>query len=145
MRLKASLQQSPKKVLHAAKKTSKEKDTSTCRLQLMDEMQKAKQAILKSLPEESSPEENKILKFFGVQNDDASREFAKKHNLSMKKKSLLYQLDPFLDKDGVLRVGGQIWNALVSYKIKHPFILSSNGHVTTLLVRYHHERICHQG
>ena len=68
-------------------------------------MQKAEQAILKSLQEESFPEESKILKSLGVQNDNASREFAKKRNLSMKKTSSLYQLDPFLDKDGVLRVG----------------------------------------
>ena len=63
----------------------------------------------------------------------------------MKKTSSLYRLDPFPDKDGVLRVGGRIRNALVSYEIKHPVILPSKGHVTTLLVRYHHQRIRHQG
>ena len=63
----------------------------------------------------------------------------------MKKTSSLYRLDPFLDEDGVLRVGGRIRNALVSYEIKHPVILPSRGHVTTLLVRYYHERIRHQG
>lgn len=145
MKFKASLQQSPKKPLQGAKKTSQEKDTSTYRSPSVDEMQKAEQAILKSLQEESFPEEIKILKSLGVQNDNASREFAKKRNLSMKRTSSLYRLDPFLDKDGVLRVGGRIRNALVSYEIKHPVILPSKGHVTTLLVRYHHERIRHQG
>lgn len=43
-----------------------------------------------------------------------------------------------------LRVGGQIRNALVSYEIKHPVILPSKSHLTTLLARYH-ERINHQG
>lgn len=145
MKSKASPQQSPKKPLHAAKKTSKEKDTSTHRSRSVDEMWKAEQAMLKSLQEEAFPKEIKILRSLGVQNDYASREFAKKHNLSMKKTSSLYQLDPFLDKDGVLWVGGWIRNALVSYGIKHPGILPSKGHVTTLLVRYHHERISHQG
>ena len=98
----ASLQQSPKKLVHAAKKTSKEKDTSTYRSPSVDEMRKAEQAILKSLQEEVFPEEIKILKLLEVQNDDASREFAKRRNLSMKKTSSLYRLDPFLDKDGVL-------------------------------------------
>ena len=143
--MKASLQQSPKKPLHAAKKTSKEKDISTYRSPSVDEMRKAEQAILKSLQEEVFPEEIKILKSFGVQNDDASREFAKRRNLSMKKTSSLYRLDPFLDGDGVLRVGGRIRNALVSYEIKHPVILPSKGHITALLVRYQHERISHQG
>ena len=145
MKFKASLQQSPKKPLHAAKKTSKEKDTSTYRSPSVDEMRKAEQAILKSLQEEVFPEEIKILKSLEVQNDDASREFAKRRNLSMKKTSSLYRLDPFLDKDGILRVGDRIRNALVSYEIKHPVILPSKGHITALLVRYHHERISHQG
>ena len=125
MKFKASLQQSPKKPLHAAKKTCKEKDTSTYRSPSVDEMRKAEKAILKSLQEEVFPEEIKILKSLEVQNDDASREFAKRRNLSMKKTSTLYRLDPFLDKDGILRVGGQIRNALVSYEIKHPVILPS--------------------
>lgn len=144
MKFKASLQQSPKKPLDAAKKTSKEKDTSTYRSPSVDEMRKAEQAILKSLQEEVFPEEIKILKSLEVQNDDASRESAKRRNLSMKKTSSLYRLDPFLDKDGVLRVGGRIRNALVSYEIKHLVILPSKGHITALLVRYHHERISHQ-
>ena len=145
MKFKVSLQQSPKKLVHAAKKTSKEKDTSTYRSPSVDEMRKAEQAILKSLQEEVFPEEIKILKSLEVQNDDASREFAKRRNLSMKKTSSLYRLDPYLDKDGVLRVGGRIRNALVSYEIKHPVILPSKGHITALLVRYHYERISHQG
>ena len=90
MKLKASLQQSPKKPLLAAKKTSKERDTSTYRSPSVDEMRRAEQAVLKSLPEESFPEEIKILKSLGLQSDDASREFAKKRNLSMKKTSSLY-------------------------------------------------------
>ena len=102
MKFKASLQQSPKKPLHAAKKTGKEKDTSTYRSPSVDEMRKAEQAILKSLQEEVFPEEIKLLKSLEVQNDDASREFAKRRNLSMKKTSSLYRLDPFLDKYGVL-------------------------------------------
>ena len=101
MKFKASLQQSSKKPLHAAKKTSKEKDTSTYRSPSVDEMRRAEQAILKSLQEESFPEEIKILKSLGAQSDDASREFAKKRNLSMKKTSSLYRLDPFLDEDGI--------------------------------------------
>ena len=144
IKFKASLRQSPKKPLHAAKKTNIEKDTSTYRSLLVDEMRKAEQAILKSL-QEVFPEEIKILKSLEVQNDDASREYANRRNLSMKKTSSLYRLDPFLDKYGVLQVGGRIRNALVSYEIKHPVILPSKGHITALLVRYHHERISHQG
>ena len=100
---------------------------------------------IKVIQEEAFSEEIKILKSLGVQNDDASREFARRRDLSMKKTSSLYRLDPFLEENGVLRVGGRIRNAPVSYEIKHPVILPSKSHVTILLVRYHHERISHQG
>ena len=56
---------------------SKEKDKSTYRLPSVDEMRKAEQTILKSLQEEAFPEEIKILNSLGVQNNDATREFAK--------------------------------------------------------------------
>ena len=74
MKFKASLQQSPKKPLHAAKKKSKEKDTSTYRSPSVDEMRKAEQAVLKALQEEAFSEEIKILKSLGVKNDDATVE-----------------------------------------------------------------------
>ena len=128
-----------------AMKGRRERDTSSYRSPSLDEMRKAEQATLKSLQEEAFSEEIKILKSLGVQNDDASREFAKRRDLSMKKTSSLYRLDPFLDENGVLRVGGRIRNAPVSYEIKHPVVLPSKSHVTILLVRYHHERISHQG
>lgn len=108
-------------------------------------MRKAEQAILKSLQEEAFSEEIKILKSLGVQNDDASRKFAKRRDLSMKKTSSLYRSDPFLEENGVSRNGDQIRNAPVSYEIKHPVIFPSKSHVTILLVRYHYERIRHQG
>ena len=123
----------------------KERDTSSYRSPSLDEMRKAEQATLKSLQEEAFSEEIKILKSLGVQNDDASREFAKRRDLSMKKTSSLYRLDPFLDENGVLRVGSRIRNAPVSYEIKHTVVLLSKSQVTILLVRYHHERISHLG
>ena len=46
MKFKASFQQNPSKLLHAAMKTTKEKDTSTYRSPSMDEVRKAEQAII---------------------------------------------------------------------------------------------------
>lgn len=61
----------------------------------------------------------------------------------MKKVSLFYWLDFFLDEDGVLWVGGWIWNVLVFYEIKYLVIFLSKGYVIVLLVRYYYERICY--
>ena len=140
-----SLQHSSKEPSHGVKKTRKEKQTTIYRSSSVDEMRKAEQAILKSVQEEAFSEEIKTLKSLGVSNDDTSRESMRRRNSSMKKTSSLYRLDPFIDEDGVLRVGGRIRNASISYDVKHPVILPSKGHVTMLLVRHHHERISHQG
>ena len=126
-------------------KRSKEKKVLAYQSPSVDEMRKAEQTIMKSVQEEAFSEEIRILKSLEVHNDDTSRDLARKRNVSMKKTSSLYRLDPFLDKSGVLRVGGRIRNALAPYEVKHPIILPSKGHVTTLLVRHHHERINHQG
>ena len=48
----------------------------------------------------------------------------------MKKSSTLYRLDPFLDKSGVLRVGGRLKNADLTTAERHPTILPKKGHVT---------------
>ena len=57
----------------------------------------------------------------------------------------LQKLDPFLDKDGVLRVGGCIRHADLNDEIKFPIILPRDGHITKLLVWHFHEASLHQG
>lgn len=59
--------------------------------------------------------------------------------------SPLWRLNPFIDQDGVLRVGGRLSSADLPYDEKHPVILPKRHHVTTLLVRHHHQEVAHQG
>ena len=61
------------------------------------------------------------------------------------KKSPIYRLDPFLSKDGILRVGVQIRRASLPEDIKHPCILPRKGHVTQLIICHHHQKVEHQG
>ena len=63
----------------------------------------------------------------------------------MKGTSSLYRLDPFLDSDDMLRVGGRLKRAHVTYDLKHPIILPRKSHITELIVRHHHHRVEHQG
>ena len=63
----------------------------------------------------------------------------------MKKTSSLYRLYPFLDSDGILRLGGRITRANVPYELKHPVILPRKSHVTELIVRHYHHQVEHQG
>jgi len=45
---------------------------------------------------------------------------------SLDPKSKLQAINPFLDSDGVIRVGGQLQNAMIPYNVKHPIILDRN-------------------
>ena len=61
------------------------------------------------------------------------------------KPSPLWTLNPFIDSDGLLRVGGRTSLADLSYEEKHPLILPKKHHVSTLLVRHYHQNVAHQG
>lgn len=57
----------------------------------------------------------------------------------------LHSLDAFLDKDGVLRLGGRLCNTSLPNSIKHPAIIPKDHHITKMIIAHHHERIKHQG
>ncbi|XP_076649206.1 uncharacterized protein LOC143356978 [Halictus rubicundus] len=60
-------------------------------------------------------------------------------------KSKLTCLNPFLDSTCVMRVGGRLTNAAMSYSRKYPILLPRNDHVTTLIMRHEHEKNWHAG
>lgn len=71
------------------------------------------------------------------------------HNLTVKKdlnkSSSLITLHPFLDKDGLMRVGGRIQAAGVDYNQQHPIILPAKCNVTTLIAVNIHRTHLHLG
>ena len=62
---------------------------------------------------------------------------------SLKRRSPLYKLSPFLDTNGILRVDGRLERAHFTGKLKHPVILP-RCHVSMLLARHYHSQH-HQG
>lgn len=60
-------------------------------------------------------------------------------------KTSLIQLSPFLDEDGILRVGGQLTNLMSAYDKVNPILMSSNHWFTILLFEYEHIRLLHAG
>ena len=70
---------------------------------------------------------------------------ALQENRSVHRSSLLRQLNPFLDEDGLLRVGGRLNNASLSYNEKHPAILPKHSLLTRLLIRSAHQQTLHGG
>ena len=61
------------------------------------------------------------------------------------KVSKLYRLSPFLDDQGILRIGGRLTHAALHPHVKHPAVLPKDSHVSASLINHHHERVLHQG
>ena len=57
----------------------------------------------------------------------------------------LQSLNPFLDADGLLRVGGRLPQSQKDYHSRHPLILHGKHHLTSLLIQSEHKRLCHAG
>lgn len=66
-------------------------------------------------------------------------------NKCVKKRSQLLTLSPYLDDDGLLRVGGRIDQAAVQLDKKHPYILPSDSHLSKLIIWDAHYRTLHGG
>lgn len=63
----------------------------------------------------------------------------------LSKHNKLHQLNAFLDENNILRVGGRLSKAALHHDVRHPAILTKKSHVSSLLVKHHHERVFHQG
>ena len=53
--------------------------------------------------------------------------------------SSIHQLDPFLNKDGVLRVGGRLVKSNLSHELKHPVLFPKYCTILQLIIRNYHE------
>jgi hypothetical protein len=63
----------------------------------------------------------------------------------LKKTSPLYPLNPILDENKLLRVGGRLTNARILNTEKNPIIIPGSSHIARLIIRKYHESIQHQG
>lgn len=72
---------------------------------------------------------------------DIARLNAKK---PLAKNSLLKNLNPFVDNDGILRMNGRVGNADI-LRQKTAFIMPAQNHLITLIIRNAHQRTMHGG
>lgn len=114
---------------------------------LVAELSQAERIILKSLQRHHFESETKILRNLdGNEDQFEDRQKAQNRNNTVKLTNNLHKLDPFVDKDGLLRVGGCLKSSASPLEIKHPLIMPKNSHVTVLLIRqFHHRKQHHQG
>lgn len=59
--------------------------------------------------------------------------------------SQILSLNPFIDADGLLRVGGRIHKAPTNYNLRHPVLLPRHSHLTKLIIDDIHMRHYHAG
>ncbi len=129
-----SLQRAIASLIHVACSFRSSNESNTCsgwhlcsQAHTVSELLKAKNVIIRSVQKESFSKDIETL--------------SKGGNISSKVP--LSKLNPFLDGDGLLRVGGRF--ADFSYPEKNPVILPGKHHVSALLIRHYHERVEYQG
>ena len=66
-------------------------------------------------------------------------------NKALDRRSKISRLDSFLDKDGIIGVGGRLDNCFINSNYKHPILLPKDGKVTTLIIQHHHKMATHGG
>lgn len=64
---------------------------------------------------------------------------------SINSNSKILSLNPFLDSNQLLRVGGRLCNAQIAYDAKHPIILCHKHIVTKLIMEFEHKIQMHVG
>ena len=61
----------------------------------------------------------------------------------LKSNSRLRGLDPFIDDEGIIRVGGRLQCSSLSFEVRCPIVLPQRGHVTSLIIGHHHAATQH--
>ena len=88
--------------------------------------------------------ENFIIK--AVQKEVYADEIAcLRSNQPLPKNSSILTLRPFIDNEGILRVGGRLRHSQVDTIYKNPILVPGKHHIATLLVRRCHQLVAHQG
>ncbi|XP_072403244.1 uncharacterized protein [Diabrotica undecimpunctata] len=87
--------------------------------------------------------ELKIIKMLQYSNFSSEiSELKKGKTLSNK---CLLPLNPFLDENEILRVGGRLRNSDVTFDQRYPLLLPSKNRIVRLILHREHVRLCHSG
>ena len=127
-------------------KSTKKGSKSNYRPLRVEELEQAEKTILKLVQNAAFPQEIKVLRKISQGDCPEPRQLARMKKSEIKRSSSLYRLDPVLDKDGLLRVGGRLGNSEVfPDDFKHPIILPKKSHIVDLILRHAHQAVAHAG
>ncbi|XP_022096554.1 uncharacterized protein LOC110982458 [Acanthaster planci] len=94
-------------------------------------LQQAENVILRAVQNEYFHDETAALKSGGTN--------------ALKKDSPLRKLSPFIDEDGIIRVGGRLRRADLDLGGRHPVLLPKSSHISILVIRHFYHEVQHQG
>ena len=94
-----------------------------------DEIKSAERSIILLVQKEEFTDEIKILE----------------GNKELQRTSKLVALNPFLDNNGVIRVGGRLENLNIPEEIKHPAVLPGSHQAVKSIIRHLHKKNGHVG
>ena len=117
----------------------------TCKPVDVQDLQRAELQIIKIVQNEAFQNEIQMLKDTEIKFQATDKDARKERMKTMKRSTSLYKFDPFIDENGVLRVGGRLRQFSVPYEVKHPVSLPWKGHVTNLILCHYHQLVQHQG
>ena len=131
----------------AQKRTSQEpvaSEKESSKSVLVEDLEQAEYTVLKNVQRHHFQAEITVLRKL-KDGQFVNKTETRTRNQNLKRVSSIQRLDPFIDEHGIIRVGGRIRRADVTFEEKHPVILPKNSHVTTLIIRHYHETVQHQG
>ena len=66
-------------------------------------------------------------------------------NQCVKKSSSIYKLDPYIDSNRLLRVGGRLNQSTMDESVKHPLLIPKGSILARLIIKWCHEKVAHSG
>lgn len=94
---------------------------------IVEELEQAEKTIIRLVQKEAFPQELACLQ----------------NNQAIKRDSKFLALDPFLNKEDLICVGGRLRHAEMAERAKHPIVLLSKHRVTRLVLKAEHVRLLH--
>ena len=112
----------------------------------VEELDRAEKTILRLIQSRAFPKEMGALQKIQRAYSKDDRQFAKAKKSEIRKSSTLFRLDPFLDKDGLIHVGGRLGNSQeFEESFKHPVILPKKSFIVEVIIRDAHKKVAHAG
>ena len=57
------------------------------------------------------------------------------------RKGKIFKLDPFVGDHEMIEVGSRTSQSRMEYKLKHPILLSKDGHITLVIIDFYHRMV----